>query len=104
MTLAEILSDEALRQREFPVTREKIFLSHAAVCPLPARVAKAMGDYAQQACLGDQESIVFPALLEEGRKVASGLLNCKPEEVAFVGPTSLGLSLVASGLKFRRGD
>jgi hypothetical protein len=38
MTLAEILSDEALRQREFPVTREKIFLAHGGVCPLPQRV------------------------------------------------------------------
>lgn len=104
MTLTEILSDGRLRQREFPVTRDKIFLGHAGVCPLPGRVMQAVSDYAQQASLGDQESIVFPALLEEGRKVASGLLNCQPEEVSFAGPTSLGLSLVASGLKFRRGD
>jgi selenocysteine lyase/cysteine desulfurase len=104
MTLAEVHSDETLRQHEFPVTREKVFLGHAGVCPLPQRVAQAVSDYAQQAALGDQESIVFPALLEAGRKVAAGLLNCQPEEVAFVGPTSLGLSLVASGLKFRRGD
>src|SRR5206468_9605151 len=48
--------------------------------------------------------VVFPALLEEGRMLAAGLLNCQPEEVSFVGPTSLGLSLVASGLKFRRHD
>jgi cysteine desulfurase/selenocysteine lyase len=47
---------------------------------------------------------VFPALLEEGRPVAAGLMNCQPDEVAFVGPTSLGLSLIASGLRFRRGD
>jgi selenocysteine lyase/cysteine desulfurase len=32
------------------------------------------------------------------------LLKCQSEEVALVGPTSLALSLVASGLKFRRGD
>ena len=32
------------------------------------------------------------------------MLNCSPEEVAFVGPTSLALSLFASGLKFRRGE
>ena len=102
MTLAEILSDEALRQREFPVTRTKIFLAHAGDCPLPARVVQAVTDYARQASEGDQEGVVFPALLEEGRRVAAGLLNCQPEEVAFIGPTSLGLSLVASGLKFRR--
>ena len=104
MTLAEILSDEALRQREFPVTREKIFLAHAGDCPLPHPVAQAVADYARQATLGDQEGIVFPAVLEEGRKLASDLLHCQPDEVSFVGPTSLGLSFVASGLKFRRGD
>src|SRR5690349_697251 len=104
MTLAEILADESLRQREFPVAREKIFLGHAGVSPLPARVAQAVADYAQQGTTGDQESLVFPALIEDGRKLAAGLLNCQPDEVAFVGPTSLGLSLVASGLKFRKGD
>ena len=31
-------------------------------------------------------------------------MNCKPEEVAFVGPTSLALSLLASGLRFKKGD
>ncbi len=42
--------------------------------------------------------------LDEARKLASQLLNCHTEEVALVGPTSLGLSLIASGLKFRKGD
>jgi selenocysteine lyase/cysteine desulfurase len=32
------------------------------------------------------------------------LLRCQPDEVAFVGPTSLALSLVAGGLKFRRSE
>jgi len=104
MTLAEILSNEPLRQREFPVTREKIFLAHAGDCPLSRRVVQAVSDYAQQASVSDQEGVVFPAVLEEGRKLAAGLLNCQPDEVAFVGPTSLALSFVASGLKFRRGD
>ncbi len=102
MTLEQILADEALRQREFPVTRNKIFLAHAGDCPLPQRVVQAIADYARQASEGDQEGVVFPALLEEGRTVAAGLLNCQADEVAFVGPTSLGLSLVASGVKFRR--
>src|SRR2546423_1426223 len=43
-------------------------------------------------------------VLNEGRKLASQLLNCQPEEVAFVGPTSLALSFIASGLKPRQGD
>ena len=104
MTLAEILADEELRLREFPVARDKIFLAHAGDCPLPRRVAQAVAEYALQATASDQESVIFPAALNEGRNVASRLLNCQPDEVAFVGPTSLGLSLIASGLKFRRSD
>ena len=104
MTIAEILADETLRQREFPVTRDKIFLAHAGDCPLPRRVAQAIADYAQQCTVGDQETLVFPRLLEAGRKSAARLLNCHDDEIAFVGPTSLALSCFASGLKFRKGD
>ena len=41
MTIAEILSNEELRQHEFPVAKNKIFLAHAGVCALPRRVAQA---------------------------------------------------------------
>ena len=104
MTLTDILADEELRRREFPVTRNKIFLAHAGVCPLPRRVSQAIGDYALEAGTGDQEKFVYPGMLDEGRKLAARLLDCQPEEVAFVGPTSLALSFVASGLKFGSGD
>ena len=103
MTLTEILTNEELRQAEFPVSRDKIFLAHAGVCPLPRRVAQAMTDCALGGTLGDQEAFVMHRL-EEARKTGAKLLNCQPDEVAFVGPTSLALSYVAAGLKFRRGD
>jgi cysteine desulfurase / selenocysteine lyase len=104
MTLNELLADEALRQREFPVSRDKVFLAHAGVCPLPRCVANAVSDYAREASTGDQEKFVYPGLLNQGRQLAASLLNCQSEEVAFVGPTSLALSLIASGIKFRRTD
>ncbi len=104
MTVAEILANEELRQREFPVAREKVFLAHAGDCPLPRRVAQAISDYAQQATASDQETLIFPAALDDGRKLAARLLNCHEDEVAFVGPTSLALSFIASGLKFRKCD
>ncbi len=103
MTLNDILTDEKLRQREFPVTKDKIFLGHAGVCPLPRRVAQAMNDCANEATLGDQEEFVMHRI-EETRQAGARLLNCQPDEVAIVGPTSLALSLVAAGLKFRKGD
>ena len=103
MNLNEILTNEELRQAEFPVTRNRAFFGHAGVCPLPRRVAQAVTDCATEATLGDQEAFVMHRL-EEARKAGSQLLNCQPEEVAIVGPTSLALSFVAAGLTFRRGD
>jgi len=104
MDIAQLLANEELRRHEFPVTRDRIFLGHAGDSPLPRRVADAVAEYAHAATLGDQESVVYPAILDAGRKVASELLHCGTDEVAFVGPTSLALSFFASGLKFRRSD
>jgi selenocysteine lyase/cysteine desulfurase len=103
MTLTEILANEELRRNEFPVVRDRIFLAHAGVCALPRRVAGAMVECAQQGTLGDQEAFVMHRL-DDARKLGAQLLNCQPEEIALVGPTSLALSFVAAGLKFRRGD
>src|SRR4051794_33357645 len=100
MTVRELLSQEELRQRQFPVTRDKVFVAHAGVCPLPGRVAEAISGYAAQSTTGDQEQFVYPMILARGRKLGSELLKCEPEEVALVGPTSLALSFIASGLKF----
>ena len=103
MTLSEILSNEELRQHEFPVAKNKIFLGHAGVCPLPRRVAQAMVDCANGGTLGDQEAFVMHRIAD-ARKAGAQLLNCSPDEVSLVGPTSLALSFVAAGLNFRKGD
>ena len=104
MTLPEILCNEPLRQQEFPVARDKIFLAHAGVCPLPLRVAHAIRDYAALCTLGDQETL-FPAQqIHRSRALAARLLDAQPEEIAFVGPTSLALSFVAAGLDLKKND
>ena len=104
MTLDEILANEELRRREFPVARHKIFLGHAGVCPLPQRVVTAVADYAASAAAGDQEIVALEKTLHTSRELTAKLINCQPDEVALVGPTSLALSFVAGGLTFRRGD
>jgi len=103
MTLAEILSNEELRHREFPVTKNKIFLAHGGVCPLPRRVAQAINDCANEGTLGDQEAFVMHRI-DDARRAGARLLNCEPDEVSLVGPTSLALSYVAAGLNFRKGQ
>jgi cysteine desulfurase/selenocysteine lyase len=104
LTLDQILADETLRRREFPVAAEKIFLGHAGVCPLPRRVMDAMTDLTLVSSMSDQEEAYGPGRMLEVRRLAARLMNAQPEEVALVGPTSLALSYVAGGLPFRRGD
>jgi cysteine desulfurase / selenocysteine lyase len=104
MTIAEILSNEEWRRHEFPVAGQKAFLAHAAVCPLPRRVSEAMRDHAARAALDDQEETISAGQMRRARELAARLLQAKPEEIAFVGPTSLALSYVAAGLPWRKGD
>src|SRR2546429_2403707 len=104
MTSSEILSDEVLRQHEFPVTREKIFLAHAGVAPLPRRVADAVRDYAGLCTQSDQETLLPAQQMHHSRTLAARLLNARPDEIAFVGPTSLALSFIAAGLPWRKND
>ena len=67
MKLTELIANEELRHREFPVTRDKIFLAHAGVCPLAQRVAAAIAECAQRGTLGDQEAFVLHRLNDARR-------------------------------------
>ncbi|HSH16699.1 MAG TPA: aminotransferase, partial [Verrucomicrobiae bacterium] len=67
MTIQELHQNEELRRTEFPVTRHKNFLAHAAVCPLPRRVADAISHQAQAATLDDQETAYTHAQIKETR-------------------------------------
>src|SRR5690606_10212739 len=102
MNLAELLANESVRREEFPVARDKVFLAHAGVCPLPRRVIDAISRYTSEASRGDQEHFVYPGVLDEARREAAQLLRARADEIALVGPTSLALSFVASGMKWRR--
>lgn len=102
MTIEQLHADENLRLREFPIAREKVYLAHAGVCALPRRVQQAVADYLEGCGRADQEFVLPHAWLRETRQLAAGFLGVKLEETAFVGPTSLGLSYVAHGLRFRR--
>jgi selenocysteine lyase/cysteine desulfurase len=104
MTVDEILANEPLRQHEFPVAGERVFLAHAGDCPLPRRVVDAVADYAMLAAHVDQEAAFPGSRIQHCRQLAARLLHAQMDEISFVGPTSNALSLVASGLNLRRSD
>ncbi|MFA5137958.1 MAG: aminotransferase class V-fold PLP-dependent enzyme [Elusimicrobiota bacterium] len=89
---------------EFPVTREKAYLAHAAVAPLPSRVVRAISAYAEEASLKGQFSVLTEGRVSGARGLAAELLGASPEEVAFTSCTSMGLSLVAQGLDWKPGQ
>ena len=96
--------DEPNRRETFPVCRKKIFLSHAAVTALPSPVAKAMTDYIRQSCENPQEFDDVLRAIADARKLAADFIGGHADEIALLGPTSLGLSLFANGIPWREGD
>jgi selenocysteine lyase/cysteine desulfurase len=70
-----LFSSEAERLAEFPITRDSIFLAHAGVTILPARVTKVMQDYLQEACTRMQEFPEAWRATNETRAVAAKMLG-----------------------------
>jgi selenocysteine lyase/cysteine desulfurase len=103
LSIDHILADETLRHQLFPVTQKRIFLAHAGVAPLPGPTVDALKHEAERASYA-QESADFMAEIEAIRRVGARLINANSDEVALLGPTSLGLNLVAHGLDWRQDD
>ncbi len=104
MTLHELITDDAYRHREFPVTGEKIFMAHAAVATLPRVARDTLVEYARMASTDNQENPWVWEQVLEARRLAAQLLGARSSEIALLGPTALGLNLVADGLAWQSGD
>lgn len=96
--------DESERRREFPVIENGIFLGHAGVTILPRRAAEAMKAYADASCHKHQEFGEVLRDVARTRLLCAKLIGANPDEIALLGPTSLGLSLFANGLDWQTGD
>lgn len=97
-------SNETERRAQFPVAAAQIFTSHAGVTALPRRVADAMRGHITRSCEQHQEFGEVLADIQRARQRSADLIRAKPEEIALLGPTSLGLSLFANGLEWQPGD
>lgn len=80
-------------------------MNHAAVSPLSGRVREALDEYLRR-CEVEEIDTFFSTLPVAARtKVNLGkLIGSTPDRIAFVGNTSDGLSLLASGLRWHVGD
>ena len=96
--------------REIPSRLATIQMNHAAVSPLPARAAAALGEYAS--LLSTRGPLAFPELearVRALRAAGARLLGVTEElggaaSVSVVPNTTYGLALVAQGLDWKPGD
>ncbi len=103
-SLETILRCETARREAFPVVQNRIFLAHAGVTALPRCAADALIEHTRASSRDHQEFGSVMQRVNDVRKTAALLIDANPEEVALIGPTSLGLSLVANGIDWRDGD
>lgn len=99
-----LFTSEADRLAEFPIAQDSIFLAHAGVTILPRRVTRVMQEYLEESCMRMQEFPEAWRAVNECRVVAAQMIGAKASEISLLGPTSLGLSLVANGLDWQPGD
>jgi selenocysteine lyase/cysteine desulfurase len=94
--------DDILKIREqFPVTESKVFLNHAAQSPLPKPVADAIHRYT------DDFSKFGTSLIEcdrWGKPCFARLIGARPEEIALIENTSVGLNIAANVLQYPEGS
>ncbi len=103
-SIEALVLDEARRREVFPVCRRKVFFGHAGVTALPRPVADAIIGYTQKSSENHQEFGEVLRDIDQARKTAARFIDAQPEEIALLGPTSLGLSLFANGIPWERGD
>jgi cysteine desulfurase / selenocysteine lyase len=96
---------QARYREQFPVTRELIYLNHAAVAPLcrpAAEAIKALADDVAQ--YGALHWDKWMECYEGLRQAAAKLIHASPREIAIVKNTSEGIATVAEGFDWRPGD
>ncbi len=92
-------------RREFPVVQKCIYLDHAGLAPVSLRVKVAVQQFLTESVEGG--ALHYPKWTRQIvgiRRACERLINSEPGEIAFVRNTSHGLSLIAGGLGWKRGD
>jgi len=91
---------EKIRE-QFPVTKNKVFLNHAAQSPLPRPVADAIGKYTDEC---SNFGTTSTGANDDGKPCFARLIGAKPAEIALVENTSMGLNIVANMLRYPPGS
>jgi cysteine desulfurase / selenocysteine lyase len=95
----------AALDREFPVRKNLVYFNHAAVAPLPRRVAAAIDAHTENVRdRGAADWRAWYAGIEAAREKAAHLLGAERSAISFLPSTSWGLNLVAQAFPWAPGD
>ena len=97
-------SSEAERLEQFPVAAGEIFVGHAGVSVLPRSVADAMRGHVTRTSERHEDFVAVLRDIAYARARCALLIDAHSDEIALLGPTSVGLSLFANGLEWKPGD
>lgn len=90
-------------REQFPITDEKVYLAHASRGPLPKCANEAIRRYVHNSMYSGMTPVDAGVTADGGRPLFAELIGAKPEEIAFVENTSMGLNIAAGVLNFERG-
>ena len=94
--------DDLEKMREqFPVTKNKVFLNHAAESPLPKPVVEAVSKYANEFSNSGKTSIDCN---DGGKPYFAKLVGAKAGEIALIENTSVGINIAANVLDYPPGS
>jgi cysteine desulfurase/selenocysteine lyase len=98
MTVGKTVMGDIDKIREqFPITKNKVFLNHAAQSPLPKPVFEAIVRYAREFLNSAKTSIDCP---DGGKSYFARLIGAKSGEIALIENTSVGLNIAANVLDY----
>ena len=95
------MENMARLREQFPITKSKIFLNHAAMSPPPKPVADAV-----HKCLDDLSNFGTTSIEwnDGGKPFFAKLVGAKPQEIALIENTSMGMNMAANTIRPRRGS
>jgi len=95
------MENMARLREQFPITKSKIFLNHAAMSPPPKPVADAV-----HKCLDDFSNFGTTSMEwnDGGKPFFAKLVGAKPQEIALIENTSMGMNMAANTIRPRRGS
>jgi cysteine desulfurase / selenocysteine lyase len=96
---------QELRQLFFPITRNCVYLNHAADGPLPSPVVRTLNTYIEDA--SNFGNLHFARWIEHERgahRRMANMIRVRPDQVAMTASTGDGLMMIAGGLSWQPGD